>query len=446
MRVRFGVTTLLIVIYILSSNLLASGESSENGFSFLVGTEYQSISQEYYDAIIDTTNFDELEQWELAKDNIEEFSGKTTIQYRFEDSQKRFKIYNDMELSKEKWIGRGDGTLRLGNFSQYAELNGRIEHKSSLDDSDNGDLGYTTLSGYLRGKKDLSEKFSLGVKISGESIFFEEADRAAQDDVMANTGFYNEYDYSLITGRIEGQWRLSDFGRTLDWEIGARKRFVPDSAAAEYNQFQTRLSYNGFTESGYVMFEIGGELKDYAQPSNIDDYFLLNIDSRISYALHPEFELRFGSFLDSYMYREQDVVNRDNVRLRFDLTGQRQIRDWHVGPVVQFEIYSEKELADDDGIEYSDNYVQWELGGKADLLSGSRVFADCSATYGHRGYTGDDVVITSYDLVSLSAMASVTFYRQVSVLLYFDGVFEYHEVKEDNSNLYILSISLTTRF
>lgn len=446
MRQVLGVTALLIVLSVLNTASSAARQSGGNGFSFMFGTEYQSISQKYYDAIIDTTSIDDLEQWVLAKDNIEELTGKTTIQYQFQDSKKRFKIYNDMELSKEKWIGRGDLSLHVGDFSEFIKMNAKAEHKSSLTDDEDSEQGYTTISGYLQVRKKYGEKMSLGARIYGESIFFADPAQAATSDLLNNTRLYNEYDYSLVSGRLEGQFLFGEFGKSLDWELGGKKRLVPDSLTAEYNQFYSRLSYNGFGESGYIMFEAGGEYKDYAQPGNTDDYFLLNLDSRISHNISPDFELRLSTHIDYYSFREPDVINRDNARFRFDITGQRRLGSWNAGPVVEVEIYSEQAGDDEDEILFSDDYTQWELGARADVLSGSRLFADLEATFGHRGYSGDEAVISSYNLISLSTMASITFYRQMSVLFYFDGVFEYHDVKEDNSSLYLLSVSVTTRF
>ncbi len=443
-----GVTALLIAISLLSSTAIQAQWFEKNGFSFIAGAEYQVISQEFYDAIIDTSSIDAIEQWVLSDDNIEEVTGKTTIQYRLQDPRKRFKISNDFELSKDKFIGRGEGEILLGNYSEYVKLNSRVEYKSSFDDSNSGSLGYTNIYSYLQGKKRLSGKLTVGARITGDIITFngdQSIDTLLFDTLENELRLYNEYDYSIVSGLVTGEILFSEFGRSLIWEIGGVHRFVPDSAGAEYNQYLTRLSYNGFGAAGYVALESDMEYKDYAQPGNQDDYLLFGLKSRIGYSLSENFEFKINSGIDYYSYRETDVVNRNSLRLRFDVTGLRRIGDWNAGPQILLETYSEESIEDSEGTEYSEDYIQWELGGRADLLSGGRFFADVSASAGHRSYTGKDIIISSYNLVSLSAMTGITFYRQTSLTIFFDGSFEYHDLKEDNSNLFLLSISVTSR-
>ncbi|MCK5125387.1 MAG: hypothetical protein KAR42_03945 [candidate division Zixibacteria bacterium] len=444
-----GVAVLVIFLLFVSDSLEAANFSSNKGLSVSSSLEYQLISQEYYNAIIDTSSIDGIESWVLAKDNIEDLLARVGLQYRYQTAQNKHYFRSDLEVSKDRWIGRGESAITLGGYDSYIKLLGKVELKLIIDEEETGNSGYLHIFSYLKGRQKVSDKISLGGRISVEHVGFNEPKGSEEPDAsLGSIRLYRDYDYTLLGGQINGNIALTEFGKSIDWQASITKRYVPDSVLAEYNQFYSMLSYSNFTMQGYVMAEISAEYKDYAQPGNQNDFGALDVGSRIGYSFSDRYAASLFSSFTLYKYLAPDIVNHDNWRGRIEIKGIRHLSDWEFGPKIQFEFSSDSppEDLESDGVVYSEDYNQWGIGTHVSNFGSSLGIIDAEIIYGNRSYTGQDVLITSYNLINVSIMASLNVHRHLALNLFFDGDFEDHDSKEQNSNLYIFSISVSTHF
>ena len=448
MRYSIGAVSLVIILFILNGASVGADLYGKEGLSISTGLEYQVISQSYYNAILDTSTVDPIENWALAHDNIDDILSRTSISYRSPGRPGLFKINGDVNFSENRWIGRGEGTLNLGTVDNGVTMFGNLEYKAPFDNAPEDELGYMRIFSYLKGNKQLNDKLSVSGRVSLENNDFADNNIKNLDTNILTFSAYRDYNYSIIGGRFSGEYRIDELGKSLTWQVGANHRTVPDSAYAEYNQVQFDCGYGGFGMSGYIMAAANVEIKDYAQPDNQDDYTAIDVNARIGRTISEIFEITIFGQSQYFAYRESDIINHDNLRLRLDLEAARLIKAWGVGPKIRLQSYSEQSSAavtDEFDVDFSEDYYQWELGAHANYFGGETLLLDAESTLGHRRYTEGGEVITSYDLISVSLMSSLLLGGRTSVSLFFDGDFEFHEAQENNSNLYLFSISVTTR-
>jgi len=420
---------------------VAANFYDNRGLSADAGLEYQLITQEYYNAIIDTTSLDPIENWILSKDEIDDFIFRTNIDYGYKSSGKLFDALADLEISADRFLGRAEGSYRLGDFDNNIKAYGKFENKTPLDDAKNRNDGYNYIQTYLKADRRLSSLISLNLKTSFETVLFDELDTAESGNSETTSYRAYNFDYSILSARFGGELTLSEPASNIYWYGAVYHRHVPDSAEARYDDYRFNVEYSAFSINRYLSLE--GEIrhKDYNQPDNQDDYTALNFHSRLNKTLNSEIEGSLALIYENYWFGKSDVINRDYRLFRTELKVTQQISDLSLGPLARFEFRDE----DESGYT-SESYGQWEFGGAAGLIGKDRLFFDVETTYGKRDYQDKEGTLSSYTFVSVSLMANYALWKEISINAIFDGDFESHEKAEDDSNLYLLTIGMSARF
>lgn len=420
---------------------MAGDYTDENGFSVSAGLEYQLISQEYYDAIIDTSKLDPLEDWSLAKDEIDDIIFRTNIDYQYKVTDNLFNLLADMEYSSDRFLGRAEGYYALGSRNSGLKLFGKFESRSPNGESEIGDNGYRHFQTYLKGQQRISSRVRLNFKTGFEQVTFTDQpfdSSAAGENTLSG---YADYDYGLLTARLGGDLALTEYTKQLYWAITYQHRAVPDSLEAEYDVIRVFTEFNQFDIGHRLGLEAELEKKNYARPDGRSDFTAIYLRGRWGRTLGHEIDWGLSFNYDNYNYGVVDLANRDYQLFRIKVQALKQFIDWGAGPFCRLEFKTEKEFEFE-----AEEYGQWELGAAANILSSASFFLDTELSAGRRNYREGNEILSSYDFISTSVMLNWVLGKHLSFNLVFDSNLESHEQVEDNSNLYLLTIGLKARF
>lgn len=440
----------ILICFVLAATAsmpVAADLSGRNGLSAAFGGEYQYISQEYYNAVLDTTTVDVIEVWQLNADKIDDFIFKTNLGYDFQNRVRKISIMGDLELSDDRILGRAEGFLQLGGYENRLKLFGKFESKSPSADNDNRVEEYDYFQVYLGGKKRLGAPVNVTFRTGFEKVSFGPRPSPAvdtSDSVFDYSAFYS-YDYYMLSGRLGGDFILSEFVSELSWRFGYNHREVPDSGEADYDQYRFGLEYNYSGLPGIFSLEGEIEFRDYMQPEKADDFGALVFRGRASRSLGNKVELGGNLQSDWYWYRRPDVVNRDYLLVRGEINETTRLNGFGWGPLIRLEYRQENSLPNNEIELFSEGYGQWEAGIHADFFNRLALFLNGEITYGSRNYREEGGFLTSYRFWSVGLIANYSLFRNVSLNLIFDGHFEGHEIREDDTNLYLLSLGVTAR-
>ena len=437
-------TSILAIVAFAAAATVAADFSDKNGFTVSAGGEYQYISQEFYRSVVDTMSTDIIETWRLDVDQIDEFIIKAMAGYNKRSSSSHFNLSTDAEVSTERFLGRAEGLYRLGDSDDNIKFSALVESKFPYDKVNELLEGYNFYEVSTKGKRRLGRIVTLEGKIGYERISFTDATK--DDSTIQRRTVFPVYDYAVLSGQAGGAFALSEFGHELSWFIAYRNRQVPDSTAANYDQYQVGIEYRHSGVS--TMFDLAGEVevKDYARPVGKGDFVAFTIHGRGAQEIGDKWETALVLGADIYRFDQPDLTNRDYLLLTGELEGSYRIGEVEGGPLVRIELRDE-ELLPAGAVEYfSEAFSQFEGGLQAGSTDFGGLFIDVETTYGRRNYRGGTSLLTSYDFVAVSLMGNYAITRYLSLSLMLEGEVERHQRKEDDANLYLFSGGVTARF
>ncbi len=434
-------STVLISSLVVFAPAAASEMSQQPGLSFSGGIEYQLITQEYYNAIVDTSTLDPIEIWTLAKDEINDLFFRTNFNYSGQLTNKSFGFCGDLEVSDERLLGMVESHLIIGNHRDYVNLSGKYENKSIFEDSLSENDEYDYFQGYLKARKGVGKTFGIEFKTGFETVIFKQPPAIISGNgIISYFNIYN-YDYSIISARLGGDLVSDDLSRNFYWFGHYQRRLVPDSSSAEYNDFRFLTEYTGIGLEGFLNIESELQLKDYNRSDDASDFIAAFVRNHFSGSLDSGIEAELGLTFENYWYPLNDFANQDYRLIRAELKVSQQIRYLNLGPLVRVEFKGEKSF---EGV--SESYGQWELGGAFSFLNLGSLFFDGEATYGQRSYRDQAASLTSFDFISVSLIADYSIFKGFSANLIFDGDFEKHGLTQNDTRLYLLTASVSARF
>ncbi len=446
---QIGVLCLIVLLAAAGS---AVADSTSHAFTASSTIEYQAISQEYYDAIFDTTTNDPIERWVLATDQITDMIFRTDVGLSVNLPDNLINLKADFELSGDRFLSRAEGIYLLGDTRNNLRLRGKFENKSPYD-QDEADaylnVGYNYYRGELLGRTALSNRIRLNTRLSVEAVSFAEdqiGDSVANDNsATTSISGYRNYDYNLWQTRLGGDFFLGNMDHQISWSAGFSHRRVPDSLEADYNDLRFLAEYIYVSLATYVSFEGEVQLKDYNKGGGEDDFTAFYVRGRGTIDLGGRWDGSLSLYLEHYGYAFTDIINRDYTLIKTQVKFVNSLSDWSLGPVGKIAYRTEEPYDDIEG-SFDESYTEGEFGLTGGYLGLGDFFFDIEGTFGHREYVQNDDILTSYNFLSASLVASYSFTEYIALNILFDGEFEYHAVREDNSNLLLVSIGLTARF
>jgi hypothetical protein len=430
-----------------ASTIVAADFSNKNGFWAGGGSEYQYISQEYFNVVFDTISLDIIETWRLDKDEINDFIFRTNLGYNLRNRSGRINLLADLEVSGDRLLGRSEGWGQIGGYENNLKIFGKFESKSPKNGSDYRVEQYNYYQAYLGGRKKLARPIGASFKVGHEIISFsnDRPDPAAEKDTLVNSRIFPNYDYSLFSSWIGFDLSLSELTSELTCRAGYNRRSVPDSTKAGYEQYRFDLGYSYIGLGGIINLTGEIEIRDYNQPSDQDDFTVFGLQGYSTRSLGDRFELALTILSDFYQYKNPDFVNRDYLLIRNQLESTLKFGQLGWGPLIRLEFRNEWEPEDLEFGSFAETYNQWELGGHTNLFSLQTFFLNGEVTFGERNYREETDILSSYNFWSVSVLANYSIIKNLSINFMFDGTFESHQIREDDTSLSLLSVGVTAR-
>jgi hypothetical protein len=441
----------LTVVFVATESTIGTGLSDNNGLSVTAGLEYQVISQEFFEIFInlmDTGFVDPIEAWNQSKDEINDLILRTNVDYIHSAASNRLNFLIDLELSGDRILGRGEGYYQIGNYDNNLKVLGKFETRSPYGSNTDLVQGYNYLETYIRKNHRVSDVISLNFKTDFRMTTFTEDLTDESDTTMSfPSSIYSSYDYSIVSGMVGGEFSLSGLSKFLTWQASYAHRRVPDSTEVNYEHYRVESRYSSMGVNGFLSLGIEFEHKNYMTRENKDDYEALGFDGQIRRDIGRGIETGFRVTFDNYSFSNTDLLDRDYSLSKAEFKIIKRVGYIGLGPLGRLDYRREKRVEDPSRADFSvrEQYNQWEIGIQGDILSPRAMFMNTDLTFGYRRYLNGTAILTSYHFISFSLIANYSITNRISFNMLADGNLETHGRKQDNTNLYLISIGVSAQ-
>jgi len=408
--------------WVLGVTGLLAGNSFSSNLEIRASLGYDFVSQEYFlDSVITDTT---LSIWQLESSYLDDFKGRLAIHYRpFDD--RRLELQTSYEQSSElyRFRSQSDWHPRFGNsrFDLSTEIERRGRHRGENEFGDSYYFGYTRAALTTS----VSEKTNLKFQLSGEFVSF---DSAADFN-------YNYY----RLGPKFGISRIFEGFSFLDANFYFVSRQVPDSSELDYLSFGIEGSFLGIMEGGDIDLYSRLERKNYNRTDVQDDHFRVDFDGRGKIKMGAKYFTQFELQTEIVLYNRQDPLNFDYGRTGWAILAGIENNGWSVGAGPTFELLMEQEGTYNAAEDY------FEMGGKVEIevLKAGRIFGSIESILGYRNLSVEEQFYTDFVFQRLNTLGNITLVQGLNLNWLFSAEWEWHDLQQDNSQIFLLSTNLT---
>lgn len=414
--------------FVLTTTLLIAGgchTSEAAGFSYKAGIGYDFLSQRYF---LDSVSRDEadavLTEWSLKTNYLDDVKGLVSFRL-FPLSNRNLELNTKYEQSadfiKVKFLGDARTNLGSARLDINTQFDWRKRHRGEVDFGDN------YIYGYSRAKLavPLSTSVKGFVQTQGEFVNF--------DSVSSSS-----YNFYRVGGKVglDKIWENFSFGNVA---LTFTTRQVPDSLGLNYVDFGLEGNYFGFYSQGDIdMFARLGR-KDYNLIDGRNDFWRLETDIRNKVRLGEEYFAKQELEFELTGYDPTDPVNLDYYRIELTLLTGFEANYFALGVGPEFEaLHEEKDI-----FTISEDY--FEIGGKIDVdyIKAGKLFLAVESVLGRRDLKDNNELLTDYTYERVNVIADVRFFRRLTFNVLFSAEWEWHQISTNDSEIYLLSSSLT---
>lgn len=397
-------------------------------FKFKAGLGYDFISQEYFLDSLVTSGIDSgFTNFQLTNDYLDDSRGIFQISFR-PGQARNLEFTGKVEQTKDYLRLRQYNNIYTKIGASSLTLNTELDYRDKQ--SDDSDLGNSYLHGDLYGKlkSPLSKSVSSIIQLEAELV-----------DFSASSSF--SYDYNRLGGKIGIEKNFENFS-FVNAKLFYLHRNVPDSGSLVYDQYGLENSYLGFYARGEVDLFSRLEVKDYNSPDNQDDYLRWFLMAHNKYRLKNGYFIKQNLDLEWFNYSDDEILNQDNLQPRIQLLLGWEKTDLSLSAGAHMEIY--KEL--NDSIFTSQSYFEYGGMVEFDLFKIERIFFSAESITGFRNYYKNDELQTDFNFERLNLFGELKIYNGLDLNFLFSTEFEWHELKSNDTRIYLLSSSLTYSF
>ena len=414
------------LVIIIAGGLVNSTKAS--GFNFKSGIGYDFISQEFFlDSAILSGPDSIITSWSLTNnylDDLKGFFSATYIPY----NDNRIKIYAKYEQTadfiKTKWTG--DFTTKVGKskFTMNNELDWRHRY------SDSAAVGDSYIFGYTKAKLAIPTGQSTKTIIQWQGEF-------VQFDSVSNLN----YNYYRVGGKIgfEKIFQNFSFG---DIKLTLMSRQVPDSSALNYLNIGLESSFFGYYDGGDFDYFTRLEKKNYNQPENKNDYVRFEFDARNKIKLGHKYFTRQEINIEYNNFDPADLVNLDYYIIEFSLLTGYENDDISVALGPDLELFKENNSL----LSAGDDYFEASAKLSFDIMKYNLLFSSFENMLGYRNLVENDELRTDFTFERINLLGDINIYRGLNFNFLFSAEWEWHNIKSNNSQIYLLSSSLSYSF
>jgi len=184
------------------------------------------------------------------------------------------------------------------------------------------------------------------------------------------------------------------------------------------------------------------ERKDYNQPSDKDDHYRFELSARNKVSLSQSWFSRQELDFELALYSSADPVNYDYGRAGLTLLYGYENNGLSIAVGPDFEYLDEQQ---NDLTETEDYF---ESGAKVDLdyIKIDGLFCSLESITGFRNLKYENELQSDFSFERLNIIADVKILSELSLSVLFSAEWEWHQRREENSQVYLLSSSLGYAF
>lgn len=414
-----------ITLVLLTSFLALSAGNLRAETSFQAGIGYDFLSQQYFLDSVTTEGSDSvLANWSLQTDYFNDVKGMLSARYRpFDDD--RLDITGRYEQTADFLRLRLNQFSRLDFSGHKLYLSGEYELKSQVGDSAEFGDDYWRGFGQARYSLPVTEKLQWKTQVGGEYTDFA-------------TTSSTSYDHSRIVAKTGLESIFAGFS-FAQFDLFFSSRNVPSSGDLSYRCFGLEGSL--WWLAGRADVDVTGRLerKDYDAFLDEDDYTFAEINARSGLKLGDLWIIRKEADFELLHYVAEESVGSGYQRLRLlaMLGVEGETTSLLLGPQVQY-------LTQEGGVfEETEDYL--EIGGRlsAELFKLDRLFLTAESTLGHRNHYDAGGFWSDFVFERLSMVGSLRLPFDLTWDLFFSAEWEWHDISQDDSRIYLLSTNLT---
>lgn len=410
--------------------LVFSAHASADNFDFILGSGYDYLSSDFYLLSEDTLaiNPDSLDQLKRSIEATNEFSifGKLKYNHAFSDIS-RMEVYNRTAIGTQSIRSNLDfrvyvGALRITNYLIL----------SSLDNQDEETLNHNYMTNLTSAilRPHLGHGYYFQVRNAFEFTRYDNPG-----------GYFYDYNFNKINFWIE-----KDFGFEGRISLGFRNdiKRVSDSIRLEYDRNAFLLSVD-YSPSWKYRLLIDNELsfKNSKKEDNIDDATLNNLELSMTYRPNFSLGLRLFSQVEYTSYKAQDFVYFDQFYTKSYLEFRGSLSD-----NVQLSLAPHYRQLKASNAEFdSQDFYEYSLEPRVEYMLGTSLWLDLSFEFGRRNYSNQDGgLFTDNNLYKFNLLFDAFLTKHIAINVLSSIDWERHELKSDNTTLYLISTALEYRF
>lgn len=396
--------------------------------SVKAGIGYEFLSQEYFlDSTGNAAGDSVLENWALTTYYLDDLKARVALNYLPHDDRS-VELQATYEQTDEFFRGRL-ATRLVTRWSQTrfdisAELDTRQRYRGTADFGDSYWQGY----GRIKGTRALGNSWSLLAQGKFDGVRFE------------NPADYN-YHYYRLGGIVGLQKNFADFS-AAEMTLFYTKRQVPDSSDLAYKDLGAQVVYFGFHSRGDIDAILRLQAKDYARKDGRDDYFRTELEVRHRLTFGTSWFTRQELLFESSRFSEDDLANFDYSRLKLSWTAGLQWTGTSVAVGPVFEVLAEDQDSYFDGEDYS----EFGIRGQFDLILPTGTFFSVESDFGQRRYDAVADFQSNFYYERLSLIGEMGLVGDLSLDCLLSAEWEWHDVPQDNTRIYLVSSGLAWTF
>lgn len=420
-----------VSIYLLfATTVLIAGianAESPGDLHFRAGIGYDFVSQEYfYDSLEYSEDEIPLTASLLKKEYLDDKKGLIYVKYDDGNLGRRM-VELGWEQTPDLFRIIGDVRLIVGGDRTSVTADGRMEIKERY----HGEVEAGEELDVFNGRLSLQRRF--GESLTGKmSAFTEKVSFDVRDEYI--------YDYSRFGGQCDFNFFTKSYNSVFG-SLGVEKRIVPDSGNLEYALFRGSVGYLGGLGLARLSADLSIESKNYQAEQDQDDYVLLSFAADLQipvsplYFVQPKFSVEYFDFKSELFLSEDYSLTR----LGFLVGRELGFLTLIFGPKSEL-------LGVKGDLPGNDDYAEYLLSAAVDYYSYGQVLLMFENQFGVRKYRNDPDYYSDFTFNRINLIGNVKIIDGLGLDILLSADWEWHEVDNDDSRLYLVSSGLTVSF
>lgn len=393
------------------------------------GIGYEFLSQQYF---LDSAQLEgpdpSLTAWQLRSVYLDDVKGQVAATWH-PLIDRSLEIRGSLEQTADFLRLKTSGNYRYRPGQTRIDLDGELEWRNRFGRSN--EFGDSYLLGYGRARAAVP----VGPGLHGTGQL-----RVETIDFRSDSAYSADYLRAEAKIGVEKSFENLSFG-DLRLIVGARR--APDSTTMNFQTIGAEATFFGFLPTGDLDVAARYEFKDYNRPDDLDDHHRVEAYGNNRINLGSRWLLRQQFDIEAIFYRTEDWISRDYLRLR------AAVLPGLTGGSITLTAGPEIELLTELGEEtivLGEDYFESGLKLDIDYLRAGGMFISFESATGYRDLELENDLQTNFIFERIYLIGDIELVRFLNLSVLLSAEWEWHRQQQNNTELYLLSSSLTYSF